>query len=221
MAVLYVATKKKITRQLRHNNSLCNKLHLNLEIDKLIATERTSNLNSNLRGSMFVRPSFASCMSEICSWLVVSNSARDLVSFFRIPQNMITHKQFNKLASERRKAWINVCSDLLLLLSMSVFKYPIRPVNFRESHFDCSPSRDIQKSDWLAMTYKQPVPSLCLLLIKFSLESNEAKYIFYRHLFSCVSTVRRQSAKTARYLSLCGRICDCVFVSNQAQRSRI
>ncbi|KAJ8975377.1 hypothetical protein NQ317_010022 [Molorchus minor] len=36
-----------------------------------------------------------------------SNSARDLVSFFRIPSEYDNHKQFNKLASERRKAWIN------------------------------------------------------------------------------------------------------------------
>ncbi|KAJ8939685.1 hypothetical protein NQ317_016526 [Molorchus minor] len=36
-----------------------------------------------------------------------SNSTRDLVSFFRIPSEYDNHKQFNKLASERRKAWIN------------------------------------------------------------------------------------------------------------------
>ncbi|KAJ8981618.1 hypothetical protein NQ317_004379 [Molorchus minor] len=36
-----------------------------------------------------------------------SNSARDLVSFFRIPSEYDNHKQFNKLAYERRKAWIN------------------------------------------------------------------------------------------------------------------
>ncbi|KAJ8980371.1 hypothetical protein NQ317_009365 [Molorchus minor] len=31
-----------------------------------------------------------------------SNSARDLVSFFKIPSEYDNHKQFNKLASERK-----------------------------------------------------------------------------------------------------------------------
>ncbi|KAJ8968910.1 hypothetical protein NQ317_004602 [Molorchus minor] len=50
---------------------------------------------------VYLMPHF--CMVVACG----SNSARDSVSFFRIPSEYDNHKQFDKLESERQKAYMD------------------------------------------------------------------------------------------------------------------